>query len=91
MPIYEYECECGAQLETLDAVGTTRTVCGDLCRKRETETGRGHGAVRKLFSVAGIRGDGRQAVEKPCHDFARRTRPGCENCECNLASFSPDE
>lgn len=31
MPIYEYRCECGAVLESLDRIGAPREFCGELC------------------------------------------------------------
>jgi len=33
MPIYEYECECGARFESLESMGSTRTLCGEDCRR----------------------------------------------------------
>ncbi|HMU37983.1 MAG TPA: hypothetical protein PKE31_03140 [Pseudomonadota bacterium] len=89
MPIYEYECECGAQLESLETLSTSRTHCGELCKR--TDARRGLGTVRKLMSAAGIRGDGREAKEPICDVTGGRKRPGCEDCECNLASFGDDD
>ena len=58
MPIYEYRCECGAVLETIDKVGETRVTCGELCTKHAPP---GAGKVERLFSTGQVRGDGREA------------------------------
>jgi hypothetical protein len=74
MPIYEYRCECGACLESLERVGTERKLCGELC----TATGRerGEGRVERLFSGGMIRGDGREAKEPVIDPCKRSNRPG---------------
>ena len=62
MPIYEYQCECGAVLESLESLGTVRERCGELCACfPDAKEPPGTGRVSKLMSAAGIRGDGREA------------------------------
>lgn len=83
MPIYEYQCECGAVLESLESLGTVQERCGELCAcfpnaKEPPGTGR----VSKLMSAAGIRGDGREAREPVFSPVKRQQRPGCEDCDC---------
>ena len=64
MPIYEYQCECGAVLESLESLGTVRERCGELCACiPDAKEPPGTGRVSKLMSAAGIRGDGREARE----------------------------
>ena len=79
MPIYEYRCECGARLESLEKVGEVRTTCAELCVKAS-----GTGAVERLFSMGGmIRGDGREAKEPTFDPCKRSNRPGggCDDHE----------
>ncbi len=85
MPIYEYECECGARLESLESLGTQRECCGELCKKAEGDSLRGRGLVAKLMSVSGIRGDGREASEPVFSPVKRQKRPGCEDCDCGVS------
>jgi hypothetical protein len=73
MPIYEYRCECGALLESLEKVGTTRERCGELCTAQPP---RGDGRCERVFSTGQIRGDGREA-QPPSFDPCKRSgRPG---------------
>lgn len=76
MPIYEYGCECGARLETLERVGEVRQRCGDLCRNRGATPPRGEGRVERQLSVGMIRGDGREAKEKVFDPCKQSNRPG---------------
>jgi predicted nucleic acid-binding Zn ribbon protein len=76
MPIYEYRCECGARLETLERVGEVRERCGDLCRNRAAAPAHGEGRVERQLSVGMIRGDGREAKEPTFDPCARSNRPG---------------
>ena len=90
MPIYEYRCECGATLESLESVGSTRALCGELC-KQAARAGSanakgipsGHGRLERLLSAAGIRGDGHEAKEAVFDPVKRANRPGCEDCSCD--------
>ncbi len=78
MPIYEYRCECGARLETLERVGEVRERCGDLCLRAAgspTPTP-GDGRVEKQFSLGMIRGDGREAKEAVFDPCKQSNRPG---------------
>ena len=85
MPIYEYECECGAVLESLESLGTVRERCGELCRcTAGSQFQKGQGLVSKLMSASGIRGDGREAREPVFSPVKRQNRPGCEDCDCNV-------
>lgn len=85
MPIYEYECECGAALESLESVGAVRTHCGDLCRRPalKSEPAKGEGQVHRILSAPGIRGDGREAREAVFDPVKRANRPGCEDCDAD--------
>jgi hypothetical protein len=76
MPIYEYRCECGALLETIERVGAVRERCGDLCRGEAPSGARGEGRVERLLSVGRIRGDGREASEPTFDPCKRSNRPG---------------
>lgn len=89
MPIYEYRCECGATLESLESVGSTRALCGELCKQaaQAAHSGapipRGQGRLARLLSAAGIRGDGHEAKEQVFDPVKRANRPGCEDCSCD--------
>ena len=74
MPIYEYRCECGAILESIEPVGSTRERCGDLCRADGPQ--KGQGRIERLLSVGGIRGDGRETREPTFDPCKRSGRPG---------------
>jgi hypothetical protein len=78
MPIYEYRCECGARLESLERVGTPRQTCGELCVQRAASNGpaQGAGHVERLISGTRIRGDGREAKEEVIDPCKRSNRPG---------------
>lgn len=93
MPIYEYRCECGAVLESLDRIGAPRELCGELCSPPPESTvatvannaslgsaapTRGCGRLQRLFSAPGIRGDGREAREPTFDPVKRAARPGCD-------------
>ena len=84
MPIYEYECECGARLESLESISAVRKHCDELCKRADGDSRRGHGAVQKLMSVSGIRGDGKEAREPVFSPVKRQARPGCEDCDCSV-------
>jgi hypothetical protein len=73
MPIYEYACECGARLESIERVGTRRERCGDLCVRPERN---GDGKVERVLSTGMIRGDGREAKEPTFDPCKRSNRPG---------------
>jgi len=77
MPIYEYRCECGARLESLEKVGTPRAKCAELCVKASKS---GDGAVERVISGTMIRGDGKEAKEAVIDPCKRSNRPGggCE-------------
>ncbi len=76
MPIYEYRCECGATLESLERVGSVRDRCGELCANPDGAPARGQGCVARQMSGGMIRGDGREA-QAPTFDPCRRSnRPG---------------
>jgi hypothetical protein len=82
MPIYEYSCECGAVLESLESVGSTRQLCSELC-KQATGGGAltpGQGKLTRLLSASGIRGDGHEAKEQVFDPVKRANRPGCDDC-----------
>lgn len=87
MPIYEYSCECGARLESLERVGTVRERCAELCvraagsspalhgdAKAAPLPGEGH--VARELSLGMIRGDGREAKEKVFDPCKQSNRPG---------------
>jgi hypothetical protein len=86
MPIYEYRCECGAHLESLERVGATRERCGDLCVRAAGTASvtatvvpplqPGEGRVEKQFSTGMIRGDGREAKEAVFDPCKQSNRPG---------------
>lgn len=104
MPIYEYECECGARFESLESMGSSRTLCGEDCKRperagRAAEAGaatprplpeRGQGAVHRLLSSVGIRGAGHDAKPKVFDPVARANRPGCEDCDPGVAASEAD-
>lgn len=83
MPIYEYRCECGALLESIERVGTQRALCDELC-VRAAATGTdggitiapGCGRVERVLSTGMIRGDGREAKEPTFDPCKRSNRPG---------------
>lgn len=79
MPIYEYRCECGAVLESLERVGAVRERCGDLCPAGRER--RGEGRLVRLLSAPGIRGDGKEAAEPAFDPVKRANRPYCDDCE----------
>jgi hypothetical protein len=83
MPIYEYRCECGALLESIERVGARRELCGELCvRVAATGTDDGSaiapgcGHVERVLSLGLIRGDGREAKEPTFDPCKRSNRPG---------------
>jgi|GEM_PF-2757232 len=78
MPIYEYRCECGALLESIEKIGNARTECGDLCVGNRA----GAGHLERVYSVGLIRGDGREAKEPTFDPVKRANRPGggCDEC-----------
>jgi hypothetical protein len=76
MPIYEYNCECGARLESLERVGTVRERCGDLCVNRAAAPLAGEGHIERQFSTGMIRGDGREAQEPTFDPCKKSNRPG---------------
>jgi len=76
MPIYEYRCECGASLETLERVGESRERCGGLCVRAAGTPSHGEGRVEKQFSLGMIRGDGREAKEAVFDPCKQSNRPG---------------
>jgi hypothetical protein len=80
MPIYEYRCECGAVLESIEKIGAVRQCCGELCTKQGA--GKGEGRVERVFSTGMIRGDGREAKEPTFDPVKRANRPGggCDDC-----------
>ncbi len=77
MPIYEYRCECGARLESIERVGTVREQCGDLCAPpKATKLAHGSGRIERIFSTGMIRGDGREAKEPTFDPCKKSNRPG---------------
>ena len=78
MPIYEYRCECGARLETLERVGAVRERCGELCMRAASAAtpAPGEGQVERQFSTGMIRGDGREAKEAVFDPCKQSGRPG---------------
>ena len=83
MPIYEYRCECGARLESLERIGAVRERCGELCANANGNPARpaggpapGEGQVERQFSTGMIRGDGREAKEPVFDPCKRSNRPG---------------
>jgi hypothetical protein len=78
MPIYEYHCECGARLESLDKVSDKRERCAELCIRGADCASPSHGSghVERLLSGIGIRGDGREAKEPVFDPCKRSNRPG---------------
>ncbi len=77
MPIYEYQCECGATLESFEKVGSPLSQCGELCAQRAgCPTKKGDGKVERLFSTGMIRGDGKEAREPVFDPCKRSNRPG---------------
>lgn len=84
MPIYEYRCECGARLESLEKVGTPRERCAELCvRQTGKAPAHGDGLVERVISTGMIRGDGREAKEATFDPCKRSNRPGggCDDHE----------
>ena len=91
MPIYEYRCECGARLESLEKVGTPRERCAELCVRSAgaasasaaSASAPGDGLVERVFSTGMIRGDGREAKEATFDPCKRSNRPGggCDDHE----------
>jgi hypothetical protein len=86
MPIYEYRCECGAVLESLERVGAVRERCGDLCPGEKRRAAQplppiGGGLLTRLLSAPGIRGDGKEAAEPTFDPVKRANRPYCDDCE----------
>jgi hypothetical protein len=81
MPIYEYRCECGALLESIERVGSVRQTCGELCANRGAAPAHGAGRVERVLSAGMIRGDGREAKEPTFDPCRRSNRPGgaCED------------
>lgn len=83
MPIYEYRCECGVTLESLESVGSTRVLCSELCKQAASEKSpiqKGLGRLERLLSAPGIRGDGHEAKEPVFDPVKRANRPGCDDC-----------
>jgi hypothetical protein len=82
MPIYEYRCECGASLESLERVGSVRERCAELCARANANPdgngtpARGEGHIERQFSTGMIRGDGREAKEPVFDPCKRSNRPG---------------
>jgi hypothetical protein len=76
MPIYEYACECGARLESIERVGAVRKTCGELCTNGAKKPKHGEGQVERVFSAGMIRGDGREAKEPTFDPCKRSNRPG---------------
>lgn len=83
MPIYEYRCECGAKLESLERIGAPRERCAELCVRVAgcAAPDQGGGKVERVFSGTMIRGDGREAKEAVFDPCKRSNRPGggCED------------
>lgn len=76
MPIYEYLCECGAALESLESISSKRDKCGELCANRKSSPAHGEGAIARQFSTGMIRGDGREAKEPTFDPCKKSNRPG---------------
>jgi hypothetical protein len=76
MPIYEYRCQCGARLESLERIGAVRERCAELCTGGGNGIARGEGQVERALSTGMIRGDGREAKEPTFDPCARSNRPG---------------
>lgn len=77
MPIYEYRCECGCRLESLERVGSQRATCGELCtRAAGGGPAQGQGHVERMMSGTMIRGDGHEAKEEVIDPCKRSNRPG---------------
>ena len=85
MPIYEYRCECGARLESLEKVSDQRERCAELCIRAADHATPAHGGghVERVFSTGMIRGDGREAKEPTFDPCKRSNRPGggCDDHE----------
>ncbi|HNN91400.1 MAG TPA: hypothetical protein PKI03_03990 [Pseudomonadota bacterium] len=92
MPIYEYECECGARFESLEAMGSVRSTCGEDCRRPASRPApaRGEGKIQRLLSAAGLRGTGHEAKPRVFDPVARANRPGCEDCDPGVAASEAD-
>ena len=75
VPIYEYRCECGAVLESIEKVGAVRERCGELCVENGARPC-GEGRVERVLSTGMIRGDGREAKEPTFDPCKRSNRPG---------------
>jgi hypothetical protein len=76
MPIYEYRCECGALLESIEKVGAVRERCGELCAHAAPPPPRGEGRVVRVLSTGMIRGDGKEAKQPTFDPCKRSGRPG---------------
>jgi hypothetical protein len=81
MPIYEYRCECGATLESIERVGAVRELCGEICERKVGERkaatpATGEGRVERLFSAGIFRGDGRETKQTVIDPCKRSNRPG---------------
>lgn len=84
MPIYEYQCTCGAHLEALESMGAQRETCGELCTLQapSAQTPQPHcGKVERLFSGTRIRGDGKEAKEATVDPVKRSKRPFVDCCD----------
>jgi hypothetical protein len=73
VPIYEYACECGARLESIERMGAVRERCGELCTRADKA---GEGKVERVLSTGMIRGDGREAKEPTFDPCKKSNRPG---------------
>ena len=76
MPIYEYQCECGAILEAIERVGVTRAACGELCAQRPPT---GDGRVERILSSNLLRGTGHEA-SAPTVDVHKRAGRKYDDC-----------
>jgi predicted nucleic acid-binding Zn ribbon protein len=76
MPIYEYTCECGARLESIERMGAVRERCGELCTHAGQKPPKGEGQVERVFSTGMIRGDGHEAKEPTFDPCKKSNRPG---------------
>ena len=76
MPIYVYECECGARFEAIETIAGVRSRCGELCVKEPPDGG---GAVQRLIGAAELRGTG-HAAKEPTIDLRKRSGRWWDDC-----------
>ncbi len=78
MPIYEYECECGAVLEIFERSYQKRDLCGDECKSKQAVPASiipTQGRLTRCVSASQLRGMGKEAKEETIDPVKRANRP----------------